>query len=394
MPAIASFTDGIARPSGHWRERWLRLRDRWLASPTFRRHAARIPLVRRIARRRAAQVFDLVAGFVYSQVLLACVRLRLFDLLAEQPLPLETLAARIGLEPGAALRLLEAAVALRLVERRRGDRFGLGVLGAPLVGNAGVAAMVEHHGLLYADLADPIALLRGHVGTARLATYWPYAGAADPRDVSHEQVAAYSALMAASQPLVAEAVFDAIDLDAHRCLLDVGGGDGSFIVAAAARGPRLRFLHFDLPAVAAHATPNFARHGLGDRVQVHGGSFVDDPLPQGADVVTLLRVLHDHDDDRVKTLLRAVFQALPPGGALLVAEPMAETPGAHAMGHAYFGFYLLAMGRGRPRSAQRLVQMLNNAGFIDARLVATAQPLQAQVLVAHRPSAKTLKTNP
>ena len=42
-----------------------------------------------------------------------------------------------------------------------------------LVGNAAVAAMVEHHALLYADLADPVALLRGGAPT-RLAAYWPY----------------------------------------------------------------------------------------------------------------------------------------------------------------------------------------------------------------------------
>ncbi|HSC64595.1 MAG TPA: methyltransferase [Caldimonas sp.] len=391
MASIASVTDGEAGPTiGRWRERWLQWRDRWLASAAFQRRAARLPLVRRIARRRAAQVFDLVAGFVYSQVLLACVRVRLFDLLAEQPLPLGTVAARTGLPPEAALRLLDAAVALRLVERRRGERFGLGVLGAPLVGNAAVAAMVEHHSLLYADLADPVALLHGQPRSTALAHHWPYAGATDPRSASREQVATYSALMAASQPLVADAVFEALDLDAHRCLLDVGGGDGSFIVAAAARAPRLRFLHFDLPAVVEHATYNFARHGLRDRVQVTSGSFVDDALPRGADIVTLLRVLHDHDDDRVKRLLGAVFDALPPDGTVLVAEPMAETPGAERMGHAYFGFYLLAMGRGRPRSAQRLRELLMDSGFVDVHLVTTAQPLQCQVLRAMRPSAKTL----
>lgn len=395
VPAGAALAENAAVPAtGGWRERWLRLRDGWLASPTFQRRAARIPFVRRIARRRAAQVFDLVAGFVYSQVLLGCVRVRLFDVLAEQPLPLAPLASRIGLEPGAALRLLEAAVALRLVERRRGDRFGLGVLGAPLVGNAGIAAMVEHHRLLYADLADPIALLQGRAESAHLASYWPYAGAADPRSVGRESVAAYSALMAASQPLVADAVFDAIDLRRHRCLLDVGGGDGSFIAAAALRAPDLRFLLFDLPAVSERATLNLARHGVSERVHVHGGSFVDDPLPQGADLVTLIRVLHDHDDERVMTLLRAVRRALPPGGALLIAEPMAETPGAQAMGDAYFGFYLLALGRGRARSPQRLRELLKQAGFVGVRSVATAQPLQAQVIVARAKVDKNVSENP
>jgi demethylspheroidene O-methyltransferase len=388
-PVSLTRRDAPPAPS-RWRDRWLALRDRWLASPAFQRRAARWPIARGIARRRAAQVFDLVAGFAYSQVLAACVRLRLFDKLADGPQALDVLAARLGLEPAAAERLLVAAVALRLVERRSAGRFGLGVLGAPLVGNAGVAAMVEHHALLYADLADPVALLRGVAPASRLAGYWPYAGAADPSAMTAGQVASYSDLMAASQPLVAGEILEAVDFARHRCLLDVGGGDGSFLVAAAARAPSLRLVLFDLPAVAERAARRLAEAGLAQRSTTVGGNFVADPLPRGADIATLIRVLHDHDDARVATVLRAVHRALDAGGTLVVAEPMAETPGAESMGDAYFGFYLLAMGRGRPRSAACLVAMLRDAGFEDVRRVATAQPLQAQLLVARKPSAKTL----
>ena len=92
--------------------------------------------------------------------------------------------------------------------------------------------------------------------------------------------------------------------------------------------------------------------------------------------MTLVRVLHDHDDARVRTLLAAVRRALPSGGRLVVAEPMAATPGAEAMGDAYFGFYLLAMGRGQPRSAERLTALLVEAGFQSVRRVTdgTAAP--------------------
>ncbi len=376
-----------------WRERWLAWRDRCLASPTFQRHAARFRPTRAIARKRASQVFDLVAGFVYSQVLLACVRLALFDVLAEGPQKLDALASRLGLEGDAAERLLAAAIALKLVERRSGSRYGLGVLGAPLVGNPGLAAMIEHHSLLYADLADPVALLRGNA-PGRLAAYWPYAGLPDPAQAAGDEVAPYSALMSASQPLVADAILDAIDLGKHRCLLDVGGGDGSFLVAAAARAPQLELQLFDLPAVAALATRRFIAAGLQARAQATGGSFLVDRLPGGADLATLVRVLHDHDDARAMTLLRAVREALQPGGTLVVAEPMAETPGAEAMGDAYFGFYLLAMGRGRPRTSVRLAEMLAAAGFEAIRSLATAQPLQARLLVARTSSAKTLKPKP
>ena len=107
-------------------------------------------------------------------------------------------------------------------------------------------------------------------------------------------------------------------------------------------------------------------------------------MPKGADVASLIRVIHDHDDAAAMTILRAVHEALPPSGTLLLAEPMAGTHGAEAMGDAYFGFYLLAMGRGRPRSATELAAMLEAAGFNAVRQVATRLPLQTRLLVARR----------
>ena len=61
------------------------------------------------------------------------------------------------------------------MEHRSGGRYGLGPLGAPLVGNPAVAAMVEHHAVLYADLRDPVALLRGEGDAPALSRYWAYA---------------------------------------------------------------------------------------------------------------------------------------------------------------------------------------------------------------------------
>ena len=88
-------------------------------------------------------------------------------------------------------------------------------------------------------------------------------------------------------------------------------------------------------------------------------------------MASLVRIIHDHDDDSALVILRRCFDALPTGGVLLLAEPMAETPGAEAMGDAYFGFYLLAMGRGRPRTAARLKEMMQEAGFRDVRSAPT-----------------------
>ena len=381
----------VAKPMPSLRDRWLARRDGWLASPSFQDWAARFPLTRWIVRRRARAVFDLVAGFVYSQVLFACVKLELLELLAQGPLTLDAIARRVGLDGEAADRLLRAAVALQLVQHRSGGRFGLGTLGAPIAVNASIRAMVEHHAMFYGDLADPVALLRREQPErSRLAGYWPYAGAADPSSVASGEVGDYSALMSASQPLVAGEILRAYPIARHRCLLDVGGGEGTFLTAAARVAPSLRLVLFDLPAVAERARARFAAEGLGDRAVAVGGSFIADELPAGADLATLVRVLHDHDDARVATLLRAVHRALEPGGTLIVAEPMAETPGAERMGDAYFGFYLLAMGRGQPRTADRLAALLGDAGFEGMRTLSTLLPLQTRLLVATKPLAKTV----
>jgi demethylspheroidene O-methyltransferase len=149
----------------------------------------------------------------------------------------------------------------------------------------------------------------------------------------------------------------------------------------------LRCVLFDLPAVADTASDRFRANGLASRAVAIGGSFLTDALPAGADVISLVRIIHDHDDDHVMTLLRAIHRALPEDGTLVIAEPLAGTSGAEAIGDAYFGFYLLAMGSGRPRSFARLSEMLRASGFAQIALKPSDMPMLTSVVIA-RPSTK------
>ena len=97
--------------------------------------------------------------------------------------------------------------------------------------------------------------------------------------------------------------------------------------------------------------------------------------------MSLIRVIHDHDDDAALAILSVAWQALPPGGTLLLAEPMAGTPNAAGV-EAYFAFYLLAMGSGRPRRTEELRMLLHTAGFTRVRVAATRRPMLVRVLVA------------
>jgi demethylspheroidene O-methyltransferase len=139
---------------------------------------------------------------------------------------------------------------------------------------------------------------------------------------------------------------------------------------------------FELPAVAEKARAAFSAQRLSQRAEVFGGDFLRERLPEGADIASLVRVLLDHDDTGALALLRAVRRALPHRGVLLIAEPMREAPGAQRMGAAYFGFYLLAMGRGRPRTPADIQILLDQSGFGRLRMIPTRVPLQTCVAVA------------
>ncbi len=368
------------------RERWLIWRNSVLSNPGFQRLSMRLPLLRGTARHHANEMFRVITGFVYTKTLTAAVDLGIIAVLAKAPQSTSALAESANLDPAAMQRLLAAAASVDLVESLGNDRWTLGQRGAALANNTGALAMIEHHKLFYADLADPVAMLRRGRGGGELAAFWTYSAAAgrgDPAAAADPGTQAYSALMAASQPMVAGQVLQAFDFSRHKQLLDIGGGHGAFLAEVAARHPALGLALFDLPPVAAHARTVLAARGLA-HITAHGGSFRDDPIPPGADLISLVRILHDHDDAVVTALLNAIHAALPPGGTLLIAEPMAGTPGAQAMGDAYFGLYLWAMGSGRPRTAAAYRSMLQTVGFTRIREVRTALPMVTRLLVATR----------
>jgi demethylspheroidene O-methyltransferase len=364
-----------------WRARWISWRNARLSDPQFQRFAGDFPPFRGIARQSAARLFDLVAGFVYSQVLAACVGLKLLEILRAGPRDVDALALQVDVPAQAMSRLLRAAAALDLVEALGPDRYALGRQGAALLGNAGLTDMIAHHTYFYADLQNPVALLRRGHGES-LSGYWPYATAKDPKSAANDAVAAYSALMTATQPAVAADILDAYPMRRHRRLMDVGGGEGAFLAAAGARWPHLKLTLFDLPAVGDRARGRLAAAGLESRATIVGGDFLRAPAPAGADLITLVRVLHDHDDAGAASILGAVRRALGPGGRLLIAEPMAKDGQATSVADAYFGLYFQAMGRGRARSPREIAGLLRQAGFRRAKMLRSRTPALLRVLIA------------
>lgn len=371
-----------------WKTRWVLYRNGILGSERFQKWAARTPIFRTVARRKAAGQFDLIAGFVYSQILYVFVQSGLVAQLRDNVQTQDEIAAFAKLSSDATDRILRAGAALDIVESPQTGLWTLGETGAALSANDGAMAMIRHHQILYQDMADPFALLAQKGGdNSGLSQFWTYASQPQSAADTAQKVGdsqPYSGLMAATQPMVWQQILPQYNFSQHQKILDIGGGSGAFIEAVGRTAPQLHLGVFDLPDVAPLAQARFAGTDDARRVTIHPGSFKLDPIPGDYDLITLIRILHDHDDHVVEALLPKIYAALPAGGRLLIVEPMAQTKSAESMGDGYFGLYLWAMGSGRPRSVQENRQMLENAGFSDISVLQTDLPIIAKAIVAKK----------
>ena len=377
----------VATPSVLTRlQRWI---SAWLASPHAYNWARAHWWTRWMVRRRTLQLFDWMGGFVHSQVLLACVQLRVFERVSDTPIGIEQLATELGMSSSQIEPLLQSACAMDLLQTDAQARYTLGALGRIVLNQPGIAQMIEHNQLLYRDMADPLTFLR-QSDQGMMAAYWPYAQSAGAQPAlqteAAQQLRDYSALMDASQGFVITEMLAHYRFSDHDTVLDLGCGKGRFMTALGQRHPHLKLQLFDLPAVLELAQQRVTQAGLGSRTQCHAGSFLDDPLPQGADLVTLVRVAHDHSDQAVRRILQKIGQILPPGGRVLLAEPMQLSGSDAAVVDPYYHFYLQAMGRGRLRSPQQLMDLLRESGFVGVETIPTHMPIHAQLIVGHRPS--------
>lgn len=358
---------------------------RWLAGrmlgPGFLDRAAGNPATRLLARRQARALHDIVAGFVHSQTLLAAFETGLLAALRAGPADAATLADATGIDEARLRVLAQAAAGIGLLTRD-GAEYALAPLGAAALAVPGIEAIVRHHRLFYGDLADPVRLLREDRPETALRDYWAYLGGTPARDLDPLAAEEYSSLMAATQGLVAAETLEAVRLDGVRRLVDIGGGNGAFLAEAARRYPALEIVLFDLPAVVAAAEKRFRDGAILNRARLCPGSFLDDPLPRGCDAASLVRVLYDHGDEVVASLLARVRAILPEGGLLLIAEPMSGGDRPDRVGDTYYGLYTLAMTSGRPRSPSEYFAFLSRAGFRSMRHHRTRHGIFTSVVTA------------
>lgn len=308
----------------------------------------------------------LARGFQESRVLLTGAELDLFTLLSREPLGVETLASRLGADPGALATLLDALAAMEVLEKREG-----------LYRTAPGASCLS------ADAPDSIHPMLLHAAAlwARWTTLTKRVGGTPlPERAPEESLRAFiGAMHVVAAPQAARIVATA-GVGGARRLLDAGCGPGTYAMAFLAAAPALQATLFDLPPVIEIARERLAKAGLLGRSTLVPGDFESDELPAGHDLVWLSAVIHQYSPGQNGALYARIFRSLVPGGRLLLRDYVMDSDRTNPRAGALFAVNMLVgTSGGGTYTLDEIREGLSRAGFVRIRLLHRGERMDALV---------------
>jgi acetylserotonin O-methyltransferase len=171
-------------------------------------------------------------------------------------------------------------------------------------------------------------------------------------------------------------VVQAFDLSGYQHIVDLGGATGHLTIAICERYPHLHGTVFDFAKVLNVAREQIALSSAKDRIDCIAGDFFTDGLP-AADLYALGRILHDWSLEKIDILLRKIYDALPEGGALLIAEKLLDEDKTGPMPALMQSLNMLICTEGKERSLEEYRELLAGAGFRHIEGKRTGKPIDA-----------------
>jgi acetylserotonin N-methyltransferase len=329
-------------------------------------------------------VIDLLNGFRKSKVMFAAAKLGVFDALHGTTHTAGELAAKLGLDPAATVGLLGACQMLGLLAAE-GGRYANTPTADTYLTSASPNRMLG-----YANYSDTVLWkLWEHLDDAvREGTHrWQQTYGWDGPIFSSffktpEAMREFLMGMHGFGLLSSPVVVNAVDLSPFTTLVDLGGATGHLTIAACRRWPNLRGVVFDLPVAIPLADEIVAATEVKTRIATAAGDFFTGDLPRG-DLYAVGRILHDWTEAKIHALLARVYDALPSGGGLLIAEKLLHDDKSGPPGAVLQSLNMLVCTEGKERTLAEYADLLNAHGFRNVTGVKTSAPVDA--ILARKP---------
>lgn len=316
-------------------------------------------------------------SFMKTKILQAAIQLDVFTPLSKEPLTEPELRERLGLHPRATRDFLDTLVGMHVLERDEHERYSttpdaeryLAQDKGTYLGSF-LDMTVNFLSPAFDGLVDTLKTGRAHDedenGEVPFAQIWQ-----NPMALQF-----FFTGMDTMNGTIGPELARVFDWSRYESFVDCGGARGNLASAIAQAHPHLRGGVFDLPPVKAFFKQLVTDRGVADRVTFHPGDFFVDALPE-ADVLIFGNALHDWSEEQRKELIKKAFNAIKPGGALLVYDPMLD-PERRRLDNLLLSMYMLTSSPGGCEYTSDACEgWMAEAGFTSI----TVKPLPAKETV-------------
>ncbi len=335
-------------------------------------------------------LLQMISGFWASKTLASAVELELFTRLSGKGATIEETVKLFGLHPRPAEMLLAGCAALGLLEKH-GPRYRNSPLSEEFLARGKPYYFGGFVTMLDKRLYLPWNRLTEALKTNRAQTWRDQPGLFEAMAADPEEQRIFTQAMHSFSVISGKAVAEAFDFSRYRQLLDVGGGSGAYCIEATRRYPHIRATVFDIAPALQIAKEKIAEAGFADRVQTQVGDFFHEDLPRGSDVILLSMILHDWGPEKDRMILRKCFEALPSGGAVIVAELMMDDDKTGPPPAALMSLNMLIETEGRNYTWAEYTEWLKEAGFRQIRRIPIVAAGANGILVGHKPPGSRLR---
>ena len=303
------------------------------------------------------EIREAITAFRKSRILLTAYELDVFSFIGKKSYPSEAISEALNLNKNATERLLNALVALELLEKSDGH-----------FSNSDVSFRFLSK--------DSPAYMGGMMHSNHLWNTWSHltevvktgsvAHREDINDRGSEWLEAFIHAMHDRGMKQAPAQVGKIDLHHVESVLDIGGGSGCFTMEFIKRKPGLRAALFDLPNVLPISKSIIEKEGFSGKIEYLYGDYTVDELPGGFDLVFLSAIIHSNSFETNQELVKKCFHSLNPGGRIVIQDwIMNDAKTEPAQGALFSINMLVGVEGGDCYSENEVSTWMKNAGFKD-----------------------------
>ncbi len=317
------------------------------------------------------QVLEDVRGFLKSRVILSAAELDLFTRLHGRSGSVDELTKELRCDKRCLTRLLDCLVALELISKE--DGFYQATERGALLSSEHAETelpMVLHLNGLWETWTGLTETIRTGVNPQRKPV----------TERGEDSLKAFIDAMHVVGRSLSVEIAESYNLSPFTRLLDIGGATGTYTMAFLNKNPEMSAVLFDLPDVIPWAEERLEAEGLLDRVDLVGGDFYKDELPQGCDLALLSAIIHQNSPEENIELYRKIHRALASGGKLLIRDHVMEPSRIQPPQGTLFAINMLVNTKGGDTyTFDEIKNGLEAAGFVEVLMLRKGERMDCLV---------------